>query len=164
VLELVNARCAGVGFTCHPESGDLSLIVIEGNWGLGESVVSGALIPDKYVVDKRTLTLLDKAMGDKPTQVVASEKGATERETPPEQQCTYCLAENEVVRIAELAKTLEEHFGMPQDMEWAISDDSPFPENIFLLQTRPVAGLKSKSQPSSTTRVIDDVIRATFNL
>ena len=164
VLELVNARCAGVGFTCHPESGDPSLVVIEGNWGLGESVVSGALMPDKYVVDKRTLAVVDKQMGDKPTQVVASDKGAIERETPPGQQGIYCLDEKEVVRIAELAKILEEHFGVPQDMEWAISNDLPFPKNVFLLQTRPVAGLKAKFQSSSTTKVIDEVLRATFNL
>jgi pyruvate,water dikinase len=164
VLELVNARCAGVGFTCHPESGDSSFIVIEGNWGLGESVVSGALTPDKYIVDKRNLKVLDKRMGDKTTLVVASERGAVERETSPEQQCTYCLADSEVLRIAELARTLEEHFGAPQDIEWAISNDSLFPDNIFLLQTRPVAGLKSQTQLSSTTRVIDQVLRATLDL
>jgi pyruvate,water dikinase len=163
VLELVRARCAGVGFTCHPVSGDSSRIVIEGNWGLGESVVNGALIPDKYIVDKNTLNIIERTMGEKPTQVVASERGAVEQETPPEKQCMYCLGDEEVVRIAELAKALEAHFGVPQDMEWAISEDAPFPDNIFLLQTRPVGGLKAKV-PSSTTRVIDEVLRATFDL
>jgi pyruvate,water dikinase len=164
VLELVNARCAGVGFTCHPESGDLSQIVIEGNWGLGESVVSGALIPDKYIVDKNTLNIIEKAIGDKPMQVVATDEGAVEQETPPDKQCIHCLSDNEVVRIAELAKALEAHFGVPQDIEWAISDDSLSPDNIFLLQTRPVAGIKAKAPPSSTSKVIDEMIRSTFNL
>jgi pyruvate,water dikinase len=164
VLELVKARSAGVGFTCDPVSGDPSKIMVEGNWGLGESVVSGTLIPDKYIVDKHTLQVIEKAIGDKETQVIATEKGAAEQEIPPDKRLMSCLTDEEVVRIAELAKTLEAHFGMAQDMEWAISDDLPFPGNIFLLQTRPVAGIKAKEMPSSTSRVIDELIRTTFDL
>jgi pyruvate,water dikinase len=164
VLELVNARCAGVGFTCDPVSGDPSKIMIEGNWGLGESVVSGTLIPDKFIVDKNTLEIIEKAIGDKEMQVVATDKGAVEQEIPPDKKLICCLNDEEVIRIAELAKALEAHFGIPQDMEWTLSDDSPFPDNIFLLQTRPVAGIKAKETPSSTSKVIDELIRSTFNL
>jgi len=164
VLEMVNARCAGVGFTCDPVTGDPGHVVIEGNWGLGESVVSGILTPDKYIVEKNTLNIIDRAIGDKQMQVVATDKGTVEQETPPDKQCISCLTDDEVVRIAELAKKLEAHFGVPQDMEWAISADFSSPDNIFLLQTRPVAGIKAKAPPSSTARVIDEVIRATYNL
>jgi len=164
VLELVNARSAGVGFTCDPVSGDPSKIMVEGNWGLGESVVSGTLIPDKYILDKNTLQVIEKVIGDKEMQVVATDKGAVEKEIPPDKKLISCLTDDEVIRVAELAKTLEAHFGVPQDMEWAISDDLPFPDNIFLLQTRPVAGIKAKEMPSSTSKVIDEMIRATFNL
>jgi len=164
VLELVNARSAGVGFTCDPVSGDPSKIMVEGNWGLGESVVSGTLIPDKYILDKNTLQVIEKTIGDKEMQVVATEKGAVEQEIPADKRLISCLNDDELIRIAELAKTLEAHFSMPQDMEWAISNDFPFPDNIFLLQTRPVAGIKPKEMPSSTSKVIDEMIRATFNL
>ena len=164
VLELVNARCAGVGFTCDPVSGDPSTIMIEGNWGLGESVVSGTLNPDRYILEKSTLKVIEKAIGDKEMQVVATDKGAVEQEIPPDKQLVSCLNDDEAMRIAELAKALEAHFGGPQDMEWAISDDSLFPDNIFLLQTRPVAGIRAKEAPGSTSRVIDEMIRATFNL
>jgi pyruvate,water dikinase len=163
VLELVNARCAGVGFTCDPVSGNPSQMMIEGNWGLGESVVSGTMIPDKYIVDKNTLNIIEKVIGDKQIQVVATDKGATEQETPPEKQGMSCLSDDEVVRIAELAKALEAHFGVPQDIEWAISDNFTSPDNIFLLQTRPVAGIKVKPQ-SPTTRVIDEVMKQVFKL
>jgi pyruvate,water dikinase len=164
VLELVNARCAGVGFTCDPVSGDSSKIVIEGNWGLGESVVSGTLTPDKYIVDKNTLKVTEKTIGDKDMQVVATDKGIVEQEIPPDKKLISCLNDDELIRIAELAKALEAHFGLAQDMEWAISNDSIFPDNIFLLQTRPVAGIKAKETPSSTSKVIDEMIKATFNL
>jgi pyruvate,water dikinase len=164
VLELVNARCAGVGFTCDPVSGDPSKIMVEGNWGLGESVVGGTMIPDRYIVDKNTLKLLEKAIGDKQIQVVAKEKGAAEQEIPADKKLIPCLNDDEVMRIAELAKVLETHFGKPQDMEWAISDDFLFPDNIFLLQTRPVAGIKAKEAPGSTSKILDEMIRTTFNL
>jgi len=144
VLELVNARCAGVGFTCDPMSGDSSKIVIEGNWGLGESVVSGAVIPDRFIVDKNNFNIIRKETGGKQMQAVATDKGIVEQETPPEKQLMPCLSDDEVVRIAELAKTLEAHFGVPQDMEWAINADLPYPSNIFLLQTRPIAWIKAK--------------------
>jgi pyruvate,water dikinase len=164
VLELVNARCAGVGFTCDPVSGDPSKIMVEGNWGLGESVVGGTMIPDRYIVDKNTLKLIEKAIGDKQIQVVAKEKGAAEQEIPADKKLIPCLNDDEVMRIAELAKVLETHFGKPQDMEWAISDDFLFPDNIFLLQTRPVAGIKAKEAPGSTSKILDEMIRTTFNL
>jgi pyruvate,water dikinase len=125
-------------------SGDSSKIVIEGNWGLGESVVSGAVIPDRFIVDKNNFKIIRKETGGKQMQAVATDKGIVEQETPAEKQLMPCLSDDEVVRIAELAKTLEAHFGVPQDMEWAINADLPYPSNIFLLQTRPIAWIKAK--------------------
>jgi pyruvate,water dikinase len=138
VIEMVNARCAGVGFTCDPLSGDPSRIVIEGNWGLGDSVVGGTTIPDKYVIDKDTLRITERAIGEKRMQVVAKDEGTVEEETRPDKRLSPCLNDEEVARIAELAITVETHFGVPQDVEWVISADLPFPDNVFLLQTRPV--------------------------
>jgi pyruvate,water dikinase len=137
ILEMVNARCAGVGFTGDPMTGDLSKIIIEGNWGLGESVVSGAMTPDSYTVDKNTLKILQKKVGDKGIQVVTRDGQTVEEELPNEKRLGLCLNDEELVKIAEMAKALEDYFGTPQDMEWAISSDLTFPDNIFLLQTRP---------------------------
>jgi pyruvate,water dikinase len=159
VVEMVNARCAGVGFTCDPTSGDPSKMTIEGSWGLGEGVVSGALIPDKYILDKQTLNIIERVIGDKEIQVVAKGEGTVEEEVPADKRLMPCLNDEEVVRIAELAKTLESHFGVPQDMEWAISADLPFPDSIFLLQTRPVAGIKAKAPPGPTSQVMDEMLK-----
>jgi pyruvate,water dikinase len=164
VLEFVNALCAGVGFTCDPVSGDSCRIVIEGNWGLGESVVSGAMNPDKFIVDKNSLSIIERVIGIKQMQVVATERGVVDQEIPPDKQSTPCLSDGQVIRVAELAKALEVHFGGPQDMEWAIGTEFPPPNNIFLLQTRPVAGIKAKTPASSTSKVIDEIIKATFDL
>lgn len=137
VLEMVNARCAGVGFTGDPMSGDLTKIIIEGSWGLGESVVSGTQTPDRFVVDKNTLTILARVISDKKMQVVATDKGTVEEELPADKRLVPCVSDEEVVKIADLARALEAHFGTPQDMEWAVNADLPFPDSIFLLQTRP---------------------------
>jgi pyruvate,water dikinase len=161
VLEMINARCAGVGFTCDPTSGDPSKMTIEGSWGLGEGVVSGALIPDKYVLDKNTLNIIERVIGDKEIQVVAKGEGTVEEEVPADKRSIPCLSDEEVVRIAELAKMLELHFGVPQDMEWAVSADLPFPDSIFLLQTRPVAGIRAK-KPTPTAPVMDEMIKQIF--
>ena len=163
VVEMVNARSAGVGFTCDPVSGDPCKMMIEGTWGLGESVVSGTLTPDKYIVDKYSLNIIERVISDKEVQVVAKGEGTVEEEVPADKRLISCLSDEEVVGIAEVAKALELHFGVPQDMEWAISADLPFPDNIFLLQTRPVAGIKAKT-PSSLTRVIDEVVKDVFKL
>jgi len=137
VVEMVNARSAGIGFTGNPMTSDLTKVMIEGNWGLGESVVSGAMTPDTFIVDKDSLQILERTIGKKGVQVVMTDKGTVEKELPAEKRDTPCLSDEEVVKIAELAKSLEAHFGAPQDMEWAVSADFPFPDNIFLLQTRP---------------------------
>ena len=136
VLRMVNARAAGVIFTADPNSGDTSRIIVEANWGLGESVVSGESTPDTYVVDKRTLKVLEKRLGSKARCVIPSHTGVIEQETPKDRTCAFCLSDGEAAEIARGGVLLEDHFGAPQDAEWAIDDDLPSPGNIIWLQTR----------------------------
>jgi pyruvate,water dikinase len=139
VQRMVNSRAAGVMFTIDPVTGDPSKIVIEGNYGLGESVVSGAVTPDDYIVDKKTLKILEKRIGKKTVEYVRdSETGKTVHlEVSPERQAQPCLTDEEIVKLAELGKKIEEHYGKPQDIEWAIEKDASFPDNIFIVQSRP---------------------------
>jgi pyruvate, water dikinase len=142
VVEMVNSRSAGITFTGNPMTGDLSQIMIEGNWGLGESVVSGAMTPDTFIVDKTSLKILSKTVGKKGVQVVMTDKGTVEEQLPVAMRDALCITDKEIVKIAEMAKTLEKHFGLPQDMEWAVSADIDFPDSIILLQTRPAKIIK----------------------
>ncbi|MBP1699521.1 MAG: phosphoenolpyruvate synthase/pyruvate phosphate dikinase, partial [Deltaproteobacteria bacterium] len=75
VLKMVNARAAGVVFTADPNTGDTSRMIMEANWGLGESVVSGELLPDVYVLKKDTLEILEKKLGKKSKYVTCKELG-----------------------------------------------------------------------------------------
>ena len=148
VQKMVDARVAGVTFTINPVTGEPNQIVIEANWGLGESVVSGAVTPDDYVVDKNTLRIIEKRIAKKTVEYVrSSETGKTVHATvDAERQDVPCLTDEEVVKLAEIAKQIEEHYGKPQDIEWAIDRDLSFPENIFIVQSRPetVWSLKEK--------------------
>jgi len=138
VQSMVNARSAGVMFTLNPLNGDPSRVVIEGSWGLGESVVSGAVTPDKIIVDKVLLEVTEKSAACKNIECVHDiEKGGViHAEVAPELQNKLCLDEDEIKELVQLAKRIEEHYDCAQDIEWAIDRDYSFPDNIFILQSR----------------------------
>jgi len=139
VQKMVNAKAAGVTFTINPVSGNRDQIVIEGNYGLGESVVSGAVTPDDFIVDKATLNIVDKRIARKTVQFIRDPStGKTVHvEVPSEKQDRPCLSDEEIHKLAELAKRIEQLYGIAQDIEWAIDGDIPFPDNIFIVQSRP---------------------------
>lgn len=139
VQKMVNAKAGGVMFTLDPVSGDRSKIVIEGNWGLGESVVSGSVTPDRYVVRKEDLCIEDRKISTKSIQHVRDPRtGKTiETKVPKELSDRPCLTDDEIEKLAELGKAIEDHYGIPQDIEWAIEKDADFPKNVFIVQSRP---------------------------
>jgi len=137
VLKMVNARAAGVLFTADPNTGDRSRMIIEANWGLGESVVGGEAMPDVFILDKENLAVTEKKLGSKKKYIIFQDLGVVEKETPPEKMTAFCLSEAEAGEIGRLGKLLEAHFDVPQDTEWAIDEDLEFPQNVILLQTRP---------------------------
>jgi pyruvate,water dikinase len=139
VQKMVNSRAAGVIFTINPVTGDSSQIVIEGNHGLGEAVVSGSVTPDDFVVDKKTLKILDRRLAKKTVQYIRDPNtGKTvHAEVPAEKQEQPCISDDEILRLAEMAKRIEQHYGKTQDIEWAIDRDIPFPNNLFIVQSRP---------------------------
>ncbi len=139
VQKMVNAKAAGVMFTINPVTGDPDQIVIEGSYGLGESVVSGAVTPDEFIVDKKSMKVIHKRIAVKKVQYTRDPKtGKTVQiEVSPEMQDKQCISDKEVMRLAELAKKIEDHYGKPQDIEWAIDSELEFPDNIFIVQSRP---------------------------
>jgi pyruvate,water dikinase len=139
VQKMVNSRAAGVIFTLNPVTGDTGQIVIEGNYGLGEAVVSGSVTPDDFVVDKESLKVTERRLAKKTVQYVRDPKtgGTVHGEVPREKQEQPCINDEELHKLAELAKRIEKHYGKPQDIEWAIDKDIPYPSNIFIVQSRP---------------------------
>lgn len=138
VQEMVDSLCSGVMFTRSPTTGDKSVVTLEASWGLGSSIVSGEVTPDKFVVNKVTGEIMDRSIATKTVQHTPSIKGGViEEEVPEEKQGIPCLFDEQVKELVQVAKEIERHYGSPQDIEWAISKDDRAAEGPFLLQSRP---------------------------
>ena len=113
--------------------------MIEGNYGLGETVVSGIVNPDDFVVDKNTLNIKERRIAKKTIQYLRDPKtGKTVHlDVPEDKQKETCVNDAEILKLAELAKLIETHYGKAMDIEWAIDKDLSFPKNIFIVQARP---------------------------
>jgi pyruvate,water dikinase len=134
---------AGVMFSIDTETGFPDAVLINGAWGLGESVVSGTVDPDEYVAFKPKLAdhsvepVISRRLGRKGTKIVyaSGDAGPTETlETSEEERSRYVLSDTEVVTLARWAVTLEEHYGKPMDIEWAKDGQSG---EMFIVQARP---------------------------
>lgn len=136
VLKMVNARSAGVLFTADPNTGDRSRMIIEANWGLGESVVAGEVVPDRFVVDRESLRVVERHLGRKQQVVAYGETGVVEVEASAEQRESYCISDEIAAEIGRLGRVLEEHFTVPQDVEWAVEAGDGGDARVVLLQTR----------------------------
>jgi pyruvate,water dikinase len=138
VQKMVNAKAAGVMFTLHPVTGDRSKIVIESTWGLGESLVSGSITPDSFVIDKDTMEIVERKTTHKTIFYTRDETGKTVHPSlPSEKQDAPSLSDEEVLKLAELGKRIEEHYRKPQDVEFAIDNELSFPQSVFIVQSRP---------------------------
>ena len=150
VQQMVDAKAAGVMFTIHPATGDRDKIMIEANWGLGESVVSGAVTPDTYIVDKKTLKILEKHIAEKKVEYIRDPKtGKTiHAEVPPERRNIPALTDEEIIELAKYGVQIENHYQHPQDIEWAIDRHTG---KIYILQSRPETVWSLKQVPVTST-------------
>ncbi len=148
VQKMANSRAAGVMFTINPVTGNHDEIVIEGNFGLGETVVSGAVNPDDFVVDKSAMKIKSRRIARKTVKYVRDPKtGKTiHLDIPEGEQKLVCITDTEIMFLSELAKRIEKHYNKPMDIEWAIDQDLSYPENMMLVQARPETVFGSKSQ------------------
>ena len=140
VLELVDVRSAGVVFTLDPITGDRNTLVVEANWGFGESVVSGQVSPDHWTVDRASGDIVTRRTGDKHVwSVFSSAAGRVVLEpAAADRAARACLTDDEVRYLARQAMRIEDaEGGAPQDVEWAIARGLPFPDSVFILQHRP---------------------------
>jgi pyruvate,water dikinase len=142
VQELIRSEKSGVMFTSHPVTGE-PLTIVEGSWGLGEAVVSGSVSPDNYVFDLRSERVVDRLIAEKEIMIVPEGKRGTKTVTLSAKQRTApVLSDAEVARLATLGKIAEDHYGIPQDVEWAIVGDV-----FFILQSRPITTIKRPEIP-----------------
>jgi pyruvate,water dikinase len=139
IQRMVNSRCSGVMFTRSPTTGDRSVIAIESSWGLGSSVVSGVVTPDKYVLSKVTGEIVKRTVSHKTVEHVPdlAAGGVRELAVSEDRRGVPCLNDAEIVELARIGKLVEAHYRCPQDIEWAFAPDLGGGESLYLLQSRP---------------------------
>jgi pyruvate,water dikinase len=147
IQRMLSTRAAGVMFTRSPVTGDRSVVAIEGTWGLGSALVAGEVTPDSFTVSKVTGEITGRRVGTKLRlhSFMPSEPGISAGAMPAGLRGRPCLTDDEARTLAQVARQVEEHFGAPQDIEWALLGDDPAhpplhgetADRIMLLQSRP---------------------------
>ena len=139
VLELIHARVSGVAFSIHPVTGSKDRMVIEGNWGWGESVVQGVVTPDHIEVGKTDLRILEHQISNK--KIVSafdySEGMVFEQKMPKLFRQAAILNEEEIITICKTVMAIEKKYGYPVDVEWVVEKNRKKNDPITIVQTRP---------------------------
>jgi pyruvate,water dikinase len=137
VQKMVNSDAAGVCFTVHPVTQDRNQMIVESCVGLGEALVSGQITPDSFILAKDTLTIMDRYISTQNSTVTRGPNGATVT-TPLSLQDgrRQKVSDAIILSVADYAKRIEEHYGFPVDIEWAVEHDT-----VYLTQARPITTL-----------------------
>lgn len=144
VQKMVQSEVSGVMFSIDPVTNEKDRIIIESVWGLGEMIVQGSVLPDKYIVQKETFAILSKQISDQSIQLIKKGQETKEREVPARLRDKQKISDDEIVKLAKLADKLQKHYYFPQDIEWAKEG-----KNLYIVQTRPVTTIDS----AKTTQV-----------
>ncbi len=135
VQQMVFPHAAGIVFTADPVTSNRKVVAVEACFGLGEALVSGMVSPDAYKV--RDGEVVAKAVATKRLAIQALPAGGTQEQAiDPERQAQPALTDAQVMRLAQLGRRIEAHFGHPQDIEWCLVDDG-----FQIVQSRPITTL-----------------------
>ncbi|MFH0822314.1 MAG: PEP/pyruvate-binding domain-containing protein [Pseudomonadota bacterium] len=148
VQKMVKSFAAGVMFTLNPSTGDRATVVIDSNWGYGESVVSGEVTPDQFHVNKITMEVTKKVISDKVIYYTTDPETDEVKKlnVEKERSKSQSLLDKEIIELVELAKKIERHYGKPMDIEWATEKSLPYKGEVFIVQSRPETVWSRKAQ------------------
>ncbi|HIP74264.1 MAG TPA: phosphoenolpyruvate synthase [Euryarchaeota archaeon] len=150
VQKMVDSEVSGIMFTAHPVTGEQK-IIIEAGWGQGEAIVSGAVTPDRYIVDKNSFQILEKKVSEQKVMIVRGpDGGSREVEVPPEMRAKQKLPDDKIVALAKIGVKIEEHYGHPQDIEWAMENGK-----LYILQSRNITTIGKFSEMRSAAEGTD---------
>jgi len=167
VQKMVASEISGIAFSVHPVTEDYNQLIIEAGFGLGESIVSGQITPDSYVVSKskiqnnksqtnlKQLEILDINIATQTRGLYRAKNGGNEwQEITESQASSQVLTQEQILELSELIIHIEKHYGFPCDIEWAFEDGK-----FYIVQSRPITTLtrvsdqgiskSSKSTPDS---------------
>ena len=148
IQEMIPAKCAGVLFTMNPISMNKQELLVESNYGLGESIVSGHCSPDQFLVKREShhgieeYKILDRQIGKKNVatypKTLESESGTVLMELSEKENISSSLTKRQIIHLSQIGTQIERFFKSPQDIEWAINQD----DKIYILQSRPITTLE----------------------
>jgi rifampicin phosphotransferase len=136
VQQLVPADVAGILFTANPLSGKRDQVIINAAWGLGESIVGGQVTPDSFIVNKQTGAIVSQEIASKDVMTARLPAGTRDEQVPADQREQASLRPEQAARLAELGVQIEQLYGQPMDIEWAIDGG-----HISIVQARPITAL-----------------------
>jgi len=137
IQKMVESEKAGVLFTVNPVTYNKDEMQINASYGLGESVVSGRVTADSYIVNKNG-AIREVSIGSKETQIVYADKHTKEEPVSPEKRAARALNDTEIEGLVQAGLKIEKHYGMPMDIEWAIQNNE-----IYIVQARAITALKN---------------------
>ncbi|MBI4738166.1 phosphoenolpyruvate synthase [Candidatus Woesearchaeota archaeon] len=146
VQRMVNSEASGIMFSANPVSNNLDEVVIEAGYGLGEAIVSGAVNPNLYIVDKDTMKITKIEVKKQLWGLFLDPRTGqnVKNNITPEMQSKQILSEQQILTLATLAKRIEDHYGKPQDIEWAMEN-----KKIFIVQSRAITTIKKLAEKKS---------------
>lgn len=142
VQQLVPADTSLVLFSANPLNADPNEMMINANWGLGESVVGGSVTPDAYLIDKASGRVKQRTIGDKERMTILGPQGTQEVPVPRLLRQRACLDAAQLEELARLGTSLEAQMGWPVDLECAFHQGV-----LYVLQCRPITTLSRKERP-----------------
>lgn len=156
VQKMVQSEVSGIMFSIDPVTNLKDRIVIDAVWGLGEMIVQGAYIPDHYVVQKDTYSILSKEVNSQLKQLVRQGSETKEYLVPSRKVDSIKLSEKHIVELAKIAQKLQEHYYYPQDIEWAMEKDK-----LYIVQTRPITTIEKVANKKSqiTSEVTTPILK-----
>lgn len=142
VQRMIDSEAAGVMFTVHPATQDRGVLVIEGAFGLGDAVVSGAVNPDHFEMRKKSCEIISRNIADKAFRDVCAADGKMVREElRPPRSTEPCLIDAQAAELCALGVKIEKHYGAPQDIEWALEKST-----LYIVQSRAVTALDGQAK------------------
>ncbi len=137
VQELIRSKISGIMFTADPVSQNRNRVSIDASYGLGEALVSGVVSADNYIVNSETSEIIEKTIGSKKIKIASNDEGGTAViSLSQDDRDSYALNDEQIIQLIQLGKSIESHYGKPQDIEWCMTD-----EVFFILQSRPITTL-----------------------
>ena len=135
VQKIVESEAAGVAFSVHPVTQDRNQMIIEAGFGLGESLVSGQITPDNYVVDKKSFRIIDKTVNTQTKGMYRSAKG-NEWKQLGKKGTLQKISNEQIITLSTIVAKIEQHYGFPVDVEWALEKNK-----FYIVQSRPITTL-----------------------